>query len=314
MGSRHYSMTSSPEALRVIWHWQENLLSEKREEMTKRKALGKGLSALIPEANRLGAEEGEFFQCPVEDIEPNPFQPRQEFGGPEFEELVKSVKEKGILTPLLVSKTGEGYRLIAGERRWRAAQKARLERVPVVVRETTPLESLELALVENIHRKDLNPIEEAHAYKRWLGDTKRTQEALAKRLSKDRSTVTNILRLLNLPKALQDDIINDRLSMGHARVLVGVKGSSEQKKLRDLIIKKALSVRQVEELVKKKRKGPKRKETIKAEDAYYFKTLADSLKRSLGTKVDIKKSGRQGSIVIYFYSDEELDRLLDLLT
>jgi ParB family chromosome partitioning protein len=290
------------------------LLSEKREEMTKRKALGRGLSALIPEANRLGAEEGEFFQCPVEDIEPNPFQPRQKFGGPEFEELAKSVKEKGILTPLLVSKTGEGYRLIAGERRWRAAQKARLERVPVVVRETTPLESLELALVENIHRKDLNPIEEAHAYKKWLGDTKRTQEALAKRLSKDRSTVTNILRLLNLPKALQDDIINDRLSMGHARVLAGVKGSAEQKKLRDLIIKKALSVRQVEELVKKKRKGPKPKKTINAEDAYYFKTLSDSLKRSLGTKVDIRKSGRQGSIVIYFYSDEELDRLLDLLT
>ena len=143
--------------------------------MRKRKALGKGLSALIPDANRLGTEEEGFFQCPIADIEPNPLQPRQEFGGPDFVELVKSVKEKGILAPLLVSKTARGYRLIAGERRWRAAQKARLERVPVVVCETTPMESLELALVENIHRKDLNPIEEAHAYKNWLGDTKKTQ-------------------------------------------------------------------------------------------------------------------------------------------
>ena len=282
--------------------------------MTKRKALGKGLSALIPDANRLGAEEGEFFQCPIVDIEPNPLQPRQEFGGPAFEEMVNSVKEKGILTPLLVSKTAEGYRLIAGERRWRAAQKARLERVPVVVRETTPLESLELALVENIHRKDLNPIEEAHAYKKWLGDTKRTQEALAKRLGKERSTVTNLLRLLNLPKVIQEDIIHERLSMGHARVLAGVKGSAEQKKIRDLIIQKALSVRQVEELVKIKKKGPQRKKPIKDEDAYYFRTLADNLKRSLGTKVDIRRHGKQGSIVIYFYSDEELDRLLDLLS
>jgi ParB family chromosome partitioning protein len=290
------------------------LLGEKREEMRKRKALGKGLSALIPDANGLGAEEGEFFQCSIADIEPNPLQPRQEFGGPEFEELVNSVKEKGILTPLLVTKTAEGYRLIAGERRWRAAQKAMLERVPVVVRETSPLESLELALVENIHRKDLNPIEEAHAYKKWLGDTKRTQEALAKRLGKERSTVTNMLRLLNLPKIIQEDIINERLSMGHARVLAGMKGSAEQKQVRDLIIQKGLSVRQLEKLVKIKKKGAPRKKPIQDEDAYYFKTLADNLKRSLGTKVDIKRRGKQGSIVIYFYSDEELDRLLDLLS
>jgi len=281
--------------------------------MTKRKALGKGLSALIPDADRLGVEEGNFFQCPIEVIEPNPLQPRQEFEGLELEELVESVKEKGIITPLLVSKTPEGYRLIAGERRWRAAQKAGLERVPVVVRETTPLESLELALVENIHRKDLNPIEEAHAYKRWLEDTNRTQEALAKRLGKDRTTITNMLRLLNLPKVIQDDLIHERLSMGHARVLAGIKSTAEQRNMRDTIIKRALSVRQVEELVKK-RKSPGRSKPAKSEQAYYFKSLADGLKRSLGTKVDIKRRGKQGSIVIYFYSDEELDRLLELLT
>lgn len=280
--------------------------------MAKRKALGKGLSALIPEANRVDMGGGDFFQCPIEAIEPNPYQPRQELEGPALEELVSSVREKGIITPLLVSKTDGGYRLIAGERRWRAAQRAGLERVPVVVRETTPLEALELALVENIHRKDLNPIEEALAYKKWLEDMHATQEALAKRLGKERSTITNMLRLLSLPKSIQDDVIHERLSMGHARVLAGIKGAKEQMRVRDLILEKALSVRQAEAAVKKRKaSGPSRAPVQEGE--YYFKSLADGLKRTLGTKVDIRRRGRQGSIVIYFYSNEELDRLLGLL-
>jgi ParB family chromosome partitioning protein len=139
--------------------------------MPKRKALGKGLSLLIPETEDLPRQESGFFECPVEAIEPNPYQPRQTFQSPAFDELVESVREKGIITPLLVTKTEGGYGLIAGERRWRAAQKAGLETVPVVVKEVSPIESLELALIENIHRKDLNPIEEAQAYQRWLEDT-----------------------------------------------------------------------------------------------------------------------------------------------
>ncbi len=279
--------------------------------MIKRKALGKGLSALIPEGTLLGRGDEAFFQCPIEDIEPNPNQPRQVFEGPELEGMVESVKKDGILTPLLVTKTGQGYQLIAGERRWRAAQKAGLERVPVVIRETTPTESLELALVENIHRMDLNPIEEAHAYRRWLELTGATQEALAERLGMDRSTVTNMLRLLNLPKTIQDDIIHGHLSTGHARVLAGLKDPSRQKDIRDLIIKKALSVRQVENLVKK---APARSTSKHREEDDYLKSLADGLRRSLGTKVDIKRRGKQGTIVISFYSDEELERLLDLLS
>lgn len=282
--------------------------------MTKRKALGKGLSAIIPEARELGDGEREFFQCPIESISPNPYQPRRVFRDEELEELANSVKEKGVITPLLVSRTDEGYRLIAGERRWRAAQKAGLKRVPVVIRESTPLESLELALIENIHRKDLNPIEEALAYRRWLDDSRTTQETLAVRLGKDRSTITNMLRLLSLPSSIQKDLIEDRLTMGHARVLVGLKDQEEQKSLRDRIVKNGLSVRQAEALVKKaaeKRpqggKGP-------GEDDYYTRSLADTLKRSLGTKVDIRKKGRKGSIVIYFYSDDEFDRLLDRLS
>jgi len=280
--------------------------------MTKRKALGKGLSALIPEASILNGDVN-YFQCPIEEIEPNPYQPRKEFGNQEMEELVSSVQEKGIITPLLVRKAEKGYHLIAGERRWRAAQKAGLERVPVVVRESTPIESLELALIENIHRKDLNPIEEALAYKRWLEDASTTQEALAKKLGRERSTITNMLRLLKLPQSIQKDLINERLSMGHARLLVGLKDSEEQNMIRDLVIKKGLSVRQLEELLKKRR-TPQRPKKISVESEYYLQSLSDSLKRSLGTKVEIRKRGRMGSINIYFYSDEELDRLLEILT
>ena len=164
--------------------------------MAKRKALGKGLSALIPEANGFEDGEEQFFLCPIEDIEPNPFQPRLEFSNSELDEMVNSVREKGIITPLLVSRRETGYQIIAGERRWRAAQKAGLKRVPVVVREVTPTESLELALIENIHRKDLNPIEEALAYRKLLEESGVTQDSLAKRLGRDRSSMTNLLRLL----------------------------------------------------------------------------------------------------------------------
>jgi ParB family chromosome partitioning protein len=278
--------------------------------MSSRKALGKGLSALIPEAEDLA---GAFFQCPVEAIEPNPYQPRKRFGEEELEELVASVKEKGILTPLLVSKTAEGYRLIAGERRWRAAQKAGLERVPVVVRESSPTESLELALIENIHRKDLNPIEEALAYQRLLEETEITQEELAKRIGKERTTITNALRLLKLPRVIQQDVVEERLTMGHARALAGLKSREDQLALRDQILKKALSVRQAELLVKRSEISRGSGKRVIQRDSY-IQSLEENLKRSLGTKVEIARRGKKGRISIFFYSDDELDRLLDLLT
>jgi ParB family chromosome partitioning protein len=281
--------------------------------MTKRKALGKGLSALIPDTHELLSGEEHFFQCPVEAIEPNPYQPRQQFSDAELEEMVNSVREKGIVTPLLVTKIENGYQLIAGERRWRAAQKAGLKRVPVVVREATMTEALELALIENIHRKDLNPIEEALAYWKLLEDTGCTQDLLAKRLGKDRSSITNYLRLLKLSPAIQKDVMDGRLSMGHARVLAGVTGPAEQKTLRDFAVSKGLSVRQLEALGKRRKPSEgSREKQFKLDD--YLESLADKLKGVLGTKVDIKKQGRGGRIVLYFYSDEELDRLLELLT
>ncbi|MFO7984911.1 MAG: ParB/RepB/Spo0J family partition protein [Desulfatiglandaceae bacterium] len=280
--------------------------------MAKRKALGKGLSALIPDAATLDVPQEQFFQCPLEAIEPNPHQPRQVFSSKALEELVASVQEKGIITPLLVSKTDTGYQLIAGERRWRAAQKAGLPRVPVVVREASSIQSLELALIENIHRQDLNPIEEASAYGRLLEQTGITQEALAKRLGKDRSSITNALRLLRLPRDIQEDVIEDRLSMGHARLLAGLKNPGDQRRLRKVIVQKGLSVRQAEALAKKGEKSaaPGGKG---GEPDPYMASLADNLKRSLGTKVEIKRRGKQGRIVIHYYSDEELERLLERL-
>jgi ParB family chromosome partitioning protein len=280
--------------------------------MTQRKALGKGLSALIPGVPELEETSGTFLLCPIEKIEPNPYQPRQDFAPSELEEMAQSVREKGILTPLLVSKIPGGYRLIAGERRWRAAQKAGLTRVPVVVKEVSGADALELALIENIHRKDLNPIEEAAAYQRLLEETGATHEGLSRRLGKDRATVTNLLRLLRLPPLLQKDVVEGRLSAGHARVLAGLGTAEEQMSLREEILAKGLSVRQIEALVQKS-KRPSRPGRRGLESDDYFQSLEDGLKRSLGTKVEIRRQGKRGRIVIHYYSQEELDRLLDLL-
>ncbi len=281
--------------------------------MKKRKALGKGLSALIPEAHALMEETEGYFSCPVELIDPNPYQPRKDFSPSELKEMALSVKEMGIVTPLLVSRKGQRYQLIAGERRLRAAKMAGLERVPVVVREATATEALELAIVENIHRKDLNPIEEAAAYQRLLEELHITQETLAQRVGKDRATIANLLRLLKLPTAIQKDLIEERLSMGHARALAGVKGEQKQLALRELVLKKGLSVRELEALTRNKAAAGRKKNKKEGTD-YYFVSLAENLKRNLGTKVEIKKRGKAGKIVIYFYSEEELDRLLDRLS
>ena len=281
--------------------------------MTKRNALGKGLSALIPDGHDLDEKEEQFFLCPVVAIEPNPNQPRQQFPAHELDEMVISVREKGILTPLLVNQTDAGYQLIAGERRWRAAQMAGLERVPVVVRDVTASESLELALIENIQREDLNPIEEAMACQKLMEDTESTQEMLSRRLGKDRSTIANLLRLLKLPTAIQQDVIDNLLSMGHARLLAGIGEKDQQKFLRDTIVKKGLSVRQAEALARKLKNPPSPKKILSKDDPY-IRSLSDNLKRSLGTKVEIQKDGKQGQILLYFYSDDELDRLVEFLT
>jgi len=279
--------------------------------LAKRKALGRGLSALFPET-AISEDDRGFFYCPIESIFPNPHQPRQNFNDSELTELADSIKEKGVIQPILVTQTEDGFQLIVGERRWRAAQKAGLDKIPAWIRDVSPSEALELALVENIQRKDLNPIEEASAYQELRQRFNLTQEALSKRIGKDRSTIANSLRLLKLPALIQQDLIDLQLTTGHARVLVGIESSVVQKEIRDLIIKKSLSVRQTEVLVKSAL-APKKPKSPKDGTDSYIESLANDLQKSLGTKVAIKRKGEKGRIMIEFYSDEDLGRLIDRL-
>ena len=258
-------------------------------------------------------DEHGFFYCPVDAISPNPQQPRQTISDSELIELANSIKEKGVIQPILVTRTEDGFQLIAGERRWRAAQKAGLDTIPAWVRDASPSEALELALIENLQRKDLNSIEEASAYQELMQRFDLTQEGLSTRIGKDRSTIANLLRLLRLPSIIQQDLIDNQLTTGHARVLVSIESPLAQRALRDLIIKKALSVRQTESLAKKLQSPPKPKDEG-VEGDHYIKSLAKDLQRSLGTKVTITKKDKKGRIIIEFYSDEELGRLIDRLS
>ena len=279
--------------------------------MTKRKALGRGLSALFPETV-ISEDDRGFFYCPIASISPNPHQARQQFSESELTELANSIREKGVIQPILVSQTKDGFQLIAGERRWRAAQKAGLDKIPAWIRDVSPSEALELALTENIQRQDLNPIEEAFAYQELVHRFDLTQEALSKRIGKNRSTIANFLRLLKLPAVLQQDLIDGRLTTGHARVLVSIDSPAAQRVMRDLIVKRSLSVSQTEALTKKAG-VPKKTKGLKDEIDTYLESLAKDLQDSLGTKVAIKRKGKRGKIIIEFYSHEDLGRLVDRL-
>jgi ParB family chromosome partitioning protein len=279
--------------------------------VAKRKALGRGFSALFPDTVTEEEDRGLFY-CPIESISPNPHQSRQSFGESELAELAQSIKEKGVIQPILVTKTNDGFQLIAGERRWRAAQKAGLDKIPALIRDVSPAEALQIALIENIQRQDLNPIEEAAAYQELLQRFNFTQDALSARIGKNRTTIANFLRLLKLPDDVQRDIIDGRLSAGHARVLVSIDSPSIQRKIRDLVIKRSLSVRQTEALAKRFL-ASRRPEAIRDEIDSYLESLVNNLQDSLGTKVAIERKGKKGRIIIEFYSDDELDRLVERL-
>jgi len=286
--------------------------------MIQRQALGKGLSALIPDESGADMDNSnKFFFCPVDKIGPNPYQPRKIFKEAELEAMAESIRQHGILTPILIRKktqSSDEYYIIAGERRWRAAQRARVDKIPAVIREASQGELLHLALVENIHREDLNPIEEASAYKLLIEGQSLTHEKLAEILGKSRSTITNMLRLLDLPSYIQEDILNEVLTMGHARVLAGIQDSNHMRTVRNAIVEKGMSVRQAESYAVSSKAAKIRKITDQ-EQSYilYLRTLSEDLKRRFGTKVEIAKRSRsrRGKIVIYFNSDEELDRLLN---
>ncbi len=283
-----------------------------------KRALGRGLGALIPtvsvEKEIASARPSEVS---LDSIVPNPFQPREEFEDRDFNSLVASVKEKGVLEPVLVRPSKGGYQLIAGERRFRAAKKVGLKSIPAVVRETTDQEMLMLALIENLQRSDLNPIEEALAYQRLMEEFKFSQESVARQVGKDRSTIANMLRLLHLPGEVQRMLKERVLSMGHARALLALENSEEQKNLARQIVRDQLSVREVEEMIKLKKPASANHRRPRGkggrQDAQVT-AMEEELQRLWGTKVKIKaKAHGGGSMEISFYSHDDFARILELL-
>ncbi|GBE33919.1 chromosome-partitioning protein Spo0J [bacterium BMS3Bbin06] len=269
-------------------------------------ALGRGLDALIP-ATEPGIHEVELSR-----IQPNPEQPRKVFTETALEELAQSVREKGILQPIILRKTETGgFYLIAGERRWRAAKLAGLKKIPAVIKESTPAESLEIALIENIQRDDLNPVETAGAFQRLMEEYGYTQEDLAGRVGKDRATVANYLRLLKLPYEIKERISNGHLSMGHAKALLSLPSPKTQIEAARRVLNKGLSVRETEALCKRLL-SPDKKGKKSGKDPN-ITALEERLKQSLGTKVRIAHRGKGGKIEIEYYSLDELDRLLEIL-
>lgn len=315
----------------------------------KRGGLGRGLGALIPqeppaaaqpeapppvspetaeELTATGATESPavpsgagLFEVPIESISPNPHQPRQDLHAKELEELAESIREHGVLQPLVVTGTGDGtYALIAGERRWRAARLAGLEMVPIIIKEVTSSEMLELALVENLQRSDLNPIEEAAAYRSLVEEFGLTQDEVAAKVGKSRTAVTNSLRLLTLPPEVQQSLLLGLIDAGHARAILQAPDAESQLRLLEVTVAEGLNVRQVEAIARSMVTAAGQEEqpakAVSAVDAALYdelRVLQDRFRDALGTKVQLSRSSRGGRLVIYFFSDEELERIYDAI-
>ena len=281
-----------------------------------RKALGKGINALIPDFE-MGVPEAEpsaTTELLIDEISPNRLQPRNYFDDEKLDELVASIKTHGVLQPVVVQKAGSGFELIVGERRWRASKKIGLIKIPAVIREVNDAQSLEIAIIENIHRQDLNPIEEAEAYARLSNEFALTQEMVAEKVGKSRTAVANILRLLKLSRNIKEDLISGKISTGHARALLGLEDSKQREALRKEIAKQDLTVRQTESRVNKiKNGGLKKPVRRKASKDIFIKDLERDLARRLGTKVDITPKKKGGKLVVTYYSDEDLERIQVLM-
>ena len=276
----------------------------------EKKALGKGLAALLPESE--AKETGQtIHMIPVAQIEPNRYQPRKTFVEEELRELVESVKQHGILQPVLVRRKSESsYELIAGERRFRAATLAQLPAVPAVIRKSSDEESTILSLIENIQRSNLNPVEEAKAYRQLIDELGVTQEAVAERVGRDRASVANICRILSLPTEVQGMVASGQLTLGHAKVILGIKNAADRLTLAKRILRDQLSVRQVEQLVKKR--SGKAKSRQPAGDSLHA-DVEDRLRKHLGTKVVIRSKRQKGEVILTYYSQEELTRIVEVI-
>lgn len=281
---------------------------------SKKLVLGRGLDALLPDIESMEDISKEYFTCDIGLIQPNRYQPRLRFSDNELEDMARSIRQQGIIQPLLVRKDSNGYELIAGERRLRAAKKAGLKQVPVLVKTITDTDMLEMSIVENVQRSDLNPIEEAEAYYRLITEFGLTQDQAADRVGKSRSAVANFIRLRQLPEQIKGSIMDGDLSMGHARALLGTVTSAQQNSVFRAIIAKGLSVRETERLIKRlKAEKEKPKKPISSSEQRYLSDVADDLSGRFGTKVQIKRRGQKGRVEIEFFSNDDLDRLLSLL-
>jgi ParB family chromosome partitioning protein len=280
----------------------------------ERRALGKGLSALIPEKVLEGGERKEVIvYVQSGQIKPNPFQPREDFDQQSIEELAQSIKEKGVIQPLLVRRKGENYELIAGERRLRAANSLGLKEIPIIVRDVSDQDSLELALIENIQREGLNPIEEAHAYQHLIDKFQVTQEKISEVLGKARTTITNTLRLLKLPHEIQQEMKKGRISFAHGRTLLEIDDANQQRRLAQDIIVKGLSVRELESLIKGSRPKGLRRKIGQGQSEPLVAILEEQMQHALATKVRIIKRKKRGHINIEFYSPEDLERIANVI-
>jgi len=271
----------------------------------ERRGLGKGLEALIPSAPGVN-------EVAVDSIVPNPMQPRQMLDQEALEELATSIREQGVVQPLVVTKVEGGYQLLVGERRWRAARLAGLDVVPVVVRDVSPQQMLELALVENLQREDLNPLEAASAYNHLLEEFGMTQQQVADKVGKNRVTVTNTLRLLKLPAEVKEALLQGKITEGHARAMLSLRSEKAQLQVLRAVLKGGLSVRQTEEMVRRLTEEPQQRTSSPGKPPE-LKALEDKLRQALGTKVNLTGGSKGGRLVIYFYSEEELQGIYDLI-
>jgi ParB family transcriptional regulator, chromosome partitioning protein len=287
--------------------------------MEKRKALGRGLQALIPESDsaavpqELSAENNNgVSMLLVQDINPGQYQPRSAFKQDKLDELIASIKEKGIVQPVLVRKQETGYELIAGERRLRAAKALGIARIPAIIKNAGDLDAIEMALIENIQREDLNPIEEAIAYKRLSAEFNFTQEQIAQAIGKDRASVANTLRLLNLPNAIQTLVADNIIQAGHAKALLAVSDTQKQQRICEKIVRKGLSVREAEFLVRPHAKQRAVSPYPAVQDPH-IQNMEDELEKILGTKVVIRHRKKRGKIVIDYFSVDDLNRVISII-
>ncbi len=293
---------------------KKNNTDKPKPAKKERSALGRGLDALFPDIDTLSSDNNQvsktFFPCDITAIIPNKYQPRTKFSKNELDQLKDSIKKQGIIQPLVVRKSNSKYELVCGERRLRAAKLANLDTVPVIVSDITDSKMLKFSIIENIHRENLNPMEEARAYEQLMSEFNLTQNQIAEHIGKSRSTIANFLRLNNLPENIKKSIYDNVISMGHARALLGADSVEKQNRVWLTVIKKELSVRKTEALIKQL--NSENSKTV-SDRNLVFPDIADNLSKYFKTKVFIKKKGRKGKVEIEFYSDDDLHRLLSLL-